>query len=655
MAADDGSPGTADTSVQASTQSGLTVTPSEISFGTVSVGDRETTTVTVANESPETIMVGDVRVSGDTSAFEITNPDVERIRQLNQPIEAPPNTSQPITLAFSPDSPGEYRASLEVLDPDGNVLVSASATGTAAAGEVTVSQRSLTFKGTTVGSTATRVVTVVRDGDRQLSVSETVIRGSSAYTVRDGGSFDLDPGESKRLTVAFAPESTEPQQALLELHTSDPEEPVVPITLSNVDTQTRIDAKQRESDRRVDVSVSDARAGERVDVTMPSSTDESDAVAVDQMSVTPARDGNLTLNVTDSEDPLSTTPALATPDNATGLRYLNVTHSISNDDIEAVQYRYRVRKDRVANVTVPVNDTGRANPEAITMYRHTGDGWEEQSTRYIGETETHYVYVTNGTGFSEWTTAAKRPDISVAEATAEVDTLTVDETLTIQVTLTNDGGADGVFLTELYLDGSVVDQRRPTVPSGGTIAVAFNRQISEAGTYQVTVNDVPVKEIEVTAEGDISEETPSGDQQTSDGDDDDTESSGLSPSFPVVLGVGAVLLLGAIAGLLFARSGSADHDGGPDSDDDESVVQVEGFDEASGAGEGDGLDAGDGDESDTDDGDGRDVGVDGADSDVKDSDTEVNDSDTEGGDSDIEADDSDTGVNGGSDDADETA
>jgi len=604
-AVDDGTTDRSLDGVQASGHTGLTFDPSAISYGTVEAGESETATLTVSNTADEPVEIGGYDFSGDREAFRIVEPQaLKAAQQFDQPVEAPPGSSRDAVVAFEPDSPGEYEATLTILGPDGQPLTSVTATGTATAGgDIAASPESLTFEGTTVGSTATRTVTVSNAGDGPLSVSSRVT-GADSYSVRDGAEFELQPNDSRRVTVAFEPESTASQTALLELRSGDPDQPVLPIALSNANTKTAVSANQRGNDRKVNISVQNAQAGERVEVPVPSTANESDSVNFDSISVTPSTNTNLSLNVTDSEDPLPTTPAFETGDNATGMSYLNVSHSVPNEDIESIQYAFRVRKDRVANLTAAPNESAAANPDAITMYRYNETaGWTEQGAKRVGATDTHYHYVTNGTGFSEWTTAAKRPDISVADATANVSAARVGETVDIQVSLTNNGGADGVFLTELLLNGSVVDDRRVTVPDGGTVGVTFERPFDQPGNYEVQVNDVSVGIIDVTSEG-VEERSPTptessggagtsgGDGGDDTGDGDSSDDSGLS--MPVVLGAGAVVLVGLLGGALYVRGGeeAAAESMPAEPGDDDSVIQTEGFGEDGAVGEGEGGDGG---------------------------------------------------------------
>jgi hypothetical protein len=566
-------------------QPDLTTSESTIQFGTINTSDHATRTVTITNDSPTSVNVSGTRLEGDTDVFSLTEPAYLTGSDSlgGQTVTVPPGLSQEVTVAFDPNAPGEYSASLSVLDENGDEVASVTATGTASGpGSIRVRPASLTFEGTTVNSTATRTVTVTNEGGRSLDVTDTAIRGSSAYSLRDGGSFAVAPGESDDLTVAFSPMSTATHTGLLEIRSDDPTRPVVAVSLSSSDIQTRVTTRDRGLNRTVNVAVQDARAGQAVDITVPSPSNESSTVDVEEISVTPERDGDLSLNVTDSDEPLGTTPSLDTGDNTTGLRYLSVNHSIPNDEIAQFQYRYRVRKDRVERITTGVDANTSANPAAITMYRYVEGEWREQNTTYLGESGEYYRYVTNASGASEWTAAAKRPDIRILEANASVSAARVGETVAIQVQLTNDGGADGVFVTRLLLNGSVVEERTVTVPNGGTIPVSFERPFEEAGNYRVTVNQVSVGTITINEAGQPEVSSPGESEQETEAQDESAgDESGLSPMVLGILGVIGVIVLGGLGA--FVRSDGDDDTVDTSTDSaEESVVQIEGIGDESG-------------------------------------------------------------------------
>jgi hypothetical protein len=561
-------------------QTDLTTSESTIQFGTINASDRATRTVTVTNDSPTSVNVSGTRLEGDTDVFSLTEPAYLTGSDSlgGQTVTVPPGLSQEVTVAFDPNAPGEYSASLSVLDENGDEVASVTATGTASGpGSIRVRPASLTFEGTTVNSTATRTVTVTNEGGRPLDVTDTVIRGSSAYSLRDGGSFEVAPGESGSLTVAFSPASTATQTGLLEIRSDDPTSPVAAVSLSSSDIQTRVTTRDRGLDRTVNVTVQNAQAGQAVDITVPSPSNESSTVDVEEISVTPERDGSLSLNVTDSAEPLGTTPSLDTGDNATGLRYLSVNHSIPNEEIQRFQYRFRVRKDRAERITAGADANTSTNPGAITMYRHVEGEWREQNTTYLGESGEYYRYVTTASGASEWTAAAKRPDIRIVDADASVDAARVGETVAIQVQLSNDGGADGVFVTRLLLNGSVVEDRTVTVPDGGTVPVSFERPFEEAGNYRVTVNEVSVGTITINEAGQPEVSSPAeSEQRTGSQDGAPDEESGTSPVVLAVLGLVAVVALGGLGA--FLRSDGDDDPADTSTDSTEgSVVQIEGF------------------------------------------------------------------------------
>jgi P pilus assembly chaperone PapD len=574
----------------------LSVDPARISFGTTQVGEPVTRTVTLSNDSPRFITVSSIHIEGDTGAFAVVEPVyVDDSFQFSGGQRIPPGLSQEVTVQYAPQETGEDSVSVRIADADGNSLATVSASGTAVSGpDATVTPQSVDFEGVAVGQTRSETVTVTNDGDAPLRVTAASLRGDTDFDVASPAPVTLGPGQSEDVTVTFTPSAAASQTDLLEIRTNDSDRPVLPVTLSNSDTRTEVVTTESDGQRTVDVSVRNATAGERVDVPVPSGN-ESDTVDVEQISVTPTRGGDISLNVTDSPEPLPTTPDLETGDNAAGLTYINVTKSISNEDIEEVRYRYRISKERVANMTVDPavlnssrvgNDTV-AGPQAITMYRYVDGQWQEERTRVVGESATHYEFVTIGDGFSEWTAAAKRPDIRIADASADVEAARVGDDVLIQVQLTNDGGADGIFDTRLLFNGTVVDQREVTVPDGSTVPVSFDQQVDQPRVYQVTVNDVPVADITVSSEGEAAVDDPAQNQADDDADsssDESDESGGLLATQPVTVGVGALILLGVVGGLLYVRGGGGGADSKPAQQaTDDDVVTVEGFDDGSDA------------------------------------------------------------------------
>lgn len=391
--------------------------------------------------------------------------------------------------------------------------------------EVAVEPRAEAFGNVTVGEREHETVRVSNRGNRTLSVDGAVLRGRNAsqYTVTDGGdAAQLDPGESRTVAVAFSPERAGPLDAELAIRSDDVDSPAT-VTLTGTgeptgnesaagnerDTTNESDgttptnesggtAGDGETDdedgprvrvdrtdetgptRSVNVTVCDAAAFETVSLNTSVGTAASN-VTVERINITPSRAGNFSLNVTVSPERLSTTPAF-TPDSVDAVGYVNVSHDIADADITQVSFRHRVPKRTLNESGVP--------PDEVALYRYRNGSWNALPTTLVDETETAYVYRTVSPGLSEFGEGVQYPDISIADATVSVRSVSIDEEIRVPVRVTNEGPADGAYTVRLLVNGSGVATRDLTVPANGTRQVTFQRSFDRTARYTVEVNNV---------------------------------------------------------------------------------------------------------------------------------------------------------------------
>jgi PKD repeat protein len=93
----------------------------------------------------------------------------------------------------------------------------------------------VTFGEIEAGATRRATVAVANEGSAPLAVETTRIGGrdAGAFAVADGGgSFVLEAGASRELTVAFAPTAAGDRRARLAVETDDPDDPVVRASLA---------------------------------------------------------------------------------------------------------------------------------------------------------------------------------------------------------------------------------------------------------------------------------------------------------------------------------------------------------------------------------------------------------------------------------------
>ena len=272
----------------------------------------------------------------------------------------------------------------------------------------------------------------------------------------------------------------------------------------------------------MEATVENASAGEQV--TMEVTDDADSDVAVQNISVIPSRDGDFSLNVTStSRDEPPSSMAMMNTTRVQPLGFMDIQHSLSNEDIENASLTVRVKKSRIASM--PTTDA-----EDIALYRDTGNGWVEQRTVWTDETETYNIYTVYTDGFSDWATAGKQASFRIVQTDVNVTSVQVEDAISVLVRIQNNGAADGEYETELILNDVVVEDRRIAIAADGTGQVNFERRLQNSGTYQVQVNDVIVDEIQV--------EEPADTGGTSD----------TSGDFPLVLVGGGVLALLVVLG-----------------------------------------------------------------------------------------------------------
>jgi hypothetical protein len=239
----------------------------------------------------------------------------------------------------------------------------------------------------------------------------------------------------------------------------------------------------------VDVAVEGAAAGDQVSMDVSPSSVEDQAVAFDGISVRVKRDGDFTMQVTNSRAALPGSPDFEPPAQAESLGRVRLDHSITNEEVEEVSYTFRVSKAHLRST-----DT---DPEDVALFRYADGGWSELPTDVVGETKSHYLLESDSPGMSEFAIGAKRPDFDTFWADVEADSVDAGETVTVRGRVTNDGGADGVYDARLVVDGETVAERSITIAAGGTRQINFRTELDRTGAKRISINGVAAGEVSV--------------------------------------------------------------------------------------------------------------------------------------------------------------
>jgi hypothetical protein len=527
---------------------GVVTDPSSVDFGDVGVGETGVRAVTVSNRRDESVDLATPEIRGPGGAAYAVDETAGDTLAGGE--------SRTVDVTFGPRETGQYDARLAFVNPaDGSVEAEVPLTGTGTGPDLEVAPESLSFPGASEGETVQREVRVTNTGTASARVTDVDVVGDESFSLEDPGLFTLTPGGSTTLTVSMTAPDDATRSGLLRIRTEGAAAADTSVALSTSEANMSVRVDQSDDRTEVDVAVEDATAGEPVPVTVPSQDTESDA-EVQQFSVTPARSGSFTLNLTASGDALSTSPAFETGDGTRPLAFLSFDHSIPNAEVESATVTVRARREALAS--------RRSDADSVSLYRFEDGEWVAKPTAVRGRTDRYAVLRGTAEGLSEWTAAARRPRFNISDRSTSIDTGVVGDEVTIQVFVRNTGGADGVYVAELLLNGEVVDEREATIPEGGKRALNFERSFDEAGDYRVQVNDVFVGEVTIT-EGENVAVDEESDGSSTGGDatatpasagtdeeaDPDTAGTGSDGPPLIPLAIAAVVLGGA--GLLYLR------------------------------------------------------------------------------------------------------
>ena len=194
------------------TASGFLSAPSSMSFGSVTVGNSQSQTLTISNSGGSNVTISGASVTG--AGFSVTG--------LSFPYTLSPGASASMSVTFAPTNSGAASATLTLASNASNptVNVSLSGTGSALVGTISVSPGSLSFGSVTIGSTQTQNGSVTASGGT-VTLSSTS-SSNSLFTV-SGLSLPvtLSAGQSVPFTVTFAPTTTGTASASLTFASSN--------------------------------------------------------------------------------------------------------------------------------------------------------------------------------------------------------------------------------------------------------------------------------------------------------------------------------------------------------------------------------------------------------------------------------------------------
>jgi Domain of unknown function (DUF4082)/Abnormal spindle-like microcephaly-assoc'd, ASPM-SPD-2-Hydin/HYDIN/CFA65/VesB-like, Ig-like domain/Cep192 domain 4 len=174
----------------------ISVVPSSVGFGSVSVGVTNTQTITVSNPGSGSLTVSQALITGSGL----------KIQGLATPATVVPGKSASFNVAFTPTAGGSVTGSLTLVTNAANspLVVPISGSGVASVLQLSVNPTSLSFGSVTVGSSASQTVSIKNTGNAGVTLSALALSGSGNFKI--GGislPVTLSASQSTSFDVTF--------------------------------------------------------------------------------------------------------------------------------------------------------------------------------------------------------------------------------------------------------------------------------------------------------------------------------------------------------------------------------------------------------------------------------------------------------------------
>ncbi len=212
----------------------ITVSPTTLAFGDITVGNTPTLSTTVSNSGTAACNVNLVR-SG-SSDFAISSA---------ASFSVAPGGSASVSVSYTPGQAGTDTGTVAVNsnDPD-TATVSVSLTGNGVQQQVqecniTVSPTTLAFGDITVGNTPTLSTTVSNSGAAACNVN-LVRSGSSDFAISSAASFSVAPGGSASVSVSYTPGQAGTDTGTVAVNSNDPDTATVSVSLTGNGVQQQV-------------------------------------------------------------------------------------------------------------------------------------------------------------------------------------------------------------------------------------------------------------------------------------------------------------------------------------------------------------------------------------------------------------------------------
>ena len=204
----------------------LGANPTSLSFGTVTVGNKQTLSETVTNTGGTSVTISQVTISG--SGFSFTG--------ITTPVTLTAGQSATFSVSFTPSSAGSASGNLTITSNASNPTLTIPLSGSGVTpGTLGANPTSLGFGSVTVGNKQSLSETITNNGGTSVTISQVAISGSGFSFTGITTPVTLTAGQSATFSVSFAPSSAGSASGNLTV-TSNASNPTLTIPLSGSGT-----------------------------------------------------------------------------------------------------------------------------------------------------------------------------------------------------------------------------------------------------------------------------------------------------------------------------------------------------------------------------------------------------------------------------------
>src|ERR1700733_3026369 len=208
----------------------LTVSPSSLSFGSVTVNSSATQSFTLTSSGTAAVTVNSASITG--SGFSIVGGSL--------PATLSPNQTLTLTVQFAPTASGSVTGRLTISSNSARNTPRVSLSGTGAAATTTpqlsFSASTLSFSSVAVNSSATQPLTLTSSGTAAVTVNSASVSGTGFSLVTASLPTTLNPGQSLTVLVQFAPTASGSDTGSLTISSNSASGSTITVSLSGTGT-----------------------------------------------------------------------------------------------------------------------------------------------------------------------------------------------------------------------------------------------------------------------------------------------------------------------------------------------------------------------------------------------------------------------------------